>query len=97
MCIPAHPYSVVERELPVDLPLILTVPLKENPLRVSMRTRRRLAVSSKATNKRIRIWVACVSECCAESTDITAEVERSGPVPPGASPFRIRSKYKPAL
>jgi len=80
MCIPAHPHSVVERELPVDLPLILTIPLKQHPLRVGVRTRRRLTVSSEATNKRVRIRVACVSECRAESTDITAEVERSGPV-----------------
>ena len=54
-------HSVIERQLPVNLPLILRVPLKELELEISKRPRTLFSVTVEITQQRVCVGEVCIS------------------------------------
>src|SRR5581483_4354829 len=80
--VPAHAQPVVERQPPVNFPLILPVPLNEQSFEVGVRAGRRLGVALETPDERVRVGVSGVPLGGREGAAVAAEVEGAGPVAP---------------
>src|SRR6185503_15311889 len=91
-------HAVVDREAPVQLPLVSRIPLHLRQTKIRKRTRCRLLVIPEVANQRVGISVTRVAERDRVVAVVTGEVEHARPLTTWRftvlQPFEVNAKFE---